>query len=208
MKIQLIFRGDFRLLRANAALRRPTGASARRLRKWCSIKKTNQISVREICEATGINCSSFYLHYADIPALITAIVGEKWTESVERIHEEMHGDPNIFSEAYVAATLREAKRDRAFYRAYFEKFGTAELEKGYQTLFENVFKPFFRRLGIESEHCMEYHFEFVKAGYFAVTRKWLLYGCPETPEEMAKIIKRSMAAIPDDLLPVPDELFI
>ena len=72
-------------------------------------KKTNQISVREICEATGINRSSFYLHYADIPALITAIVGEKWTESVERIHEEMHGDPNIFSEAYVAATLREAK---------------------------------------------------------------------------------------------------
>lgn len=95
-----------------------------------------------------------------------------------------------------------------FYRAYFEKFGTAEVEKGYQTLFENVFKPFFRRLGIESEHCMEYHFEFVKAGYFAVTRKWLLYGCPETPEEMAKIIKRSMAAIPDDLPPVPDELFI
>ena len=171
-------------------------------------KKTNQISVREICEATGINRSSFYLHYADIPALITAIVGEKWTESVERIHEEMHGDPNIFSEAYVAATLREAKRDRTFYRAYFEKFGTAELGKGYQTLFENVFKPFFRRLGIESEHCMEYHFEFVKAGYFAVTRKWLLYGCPETPEEMAKIIKRSMAAIPDDLPPVPDELLI
>lgn len=171
-------------------------------------KKTNQISVREICEATGINRSSFYLHYADIPALLTAIVGEKWTESVERIHEEMHGDPNIFSEAYVAATLREAKRDRTFYRAYFEKFGTTEVEKGYQTLFENVFKPFFRRLGIESEHCMEYHFEFVKAGYFAVTRKWLLYGCPETPEEMAKIIKRSMAAIPDDLPPVPDEFFI
>ena len=46
------------------------------------------------------------------------------------------------------------------------------------------------------------------AGYFAVMRKWLLYGCPETPEEMAKIIKRSMAAIPDDLPPVPDELFI
>lgn len=77
-------------------------------------KKTNQISVREICEATGINRSSFYLHYADIPALLTAIVEEKWTESVERIHEEMHGDPNIFSEAYVAATLREAKRAGRF----------------------------------------------------------------------------------------------
>lgn len=171
-------------------------------------KKTNQISVREICEATGINRSSFYLHYTDVPALMTVIVEEKWAEATKRIQEEMRGDTNIFSEAYVAATLREARRDRAFYRAYFEKFGTAEVEKGYQTLFENVFKPFFRRLGIESEHCMEYHFEFVKAGYFAVTRKWLLYGCPETPEEMAKIIKRSMAAIPDDLPPVPDELFI
>ena len=171
-------------------------------------KKIKQISVREICEATGINRSSFYLHYTDMPALLAAVVEEKWEKSVERIVEEMHGDPNIFSEQYVAATLRETKREAAFYRAYFEKFGTAELEKGYQTLFENVFKPFFRRLGIESEHCMEYHFEFVKAGYFAVTRKWLLYGCPETPEEMAKIIKRSMAAIPDDLPPVPDELFI
>ena len=75
-------------------------------------KKTNQISVREICEATGINRSSFYLHYADIPALITAIVGEKWTESVERIHEEMHGDPNIFSEAYGGDAARgKARQD-------------------------------------------------------------------------------------------------
>lgn len=82
-------------------------------------KKTNQISVREICEATGINRSSFYLHYADIPALITAIVGEKWTESVERIHEEMHGDPNIFSEAYVAATLREGKARQDFLPGVF-----------------------------------------------------------------------------------------
>ena len=171
-------------------------------------KKTNQISVREICEATGINRSSFYLHYTDVPALMTVIVEEKWAEATKRIQEEMRGDTNIFSEAYVAATLREARRDGAFYLAYFEKFGTAEMEKGYQTLFENVFKPYFRLLGIEGEHCMEYHFEFVKAGYFAVTRKWLLYGCPETPEEMAKIIKRSMAAIHDDLPPVPDELFI
>lgn len=171
-------------------------------------KKVKQISVREICEATGINRSSFYLHYTDVPALLAAVVEEKWAKSVERIVDEMHGDPNIFSEAYVAATLHEAKRDRAFYRAYFEKFGTAEVEKGYQTLFENVFKPYFRRLGIEGEHRMEYHFEFVKAGYFAVTRKWLLYGCPETPEEMAKIIKSSIATIPDDLPPVPDELFI
>lgn len=26
------------------------------------------------------------------------------------------------------------------------------MEKGYQTLFENVFKPYFRLLGIEGEH--------------------------------------------------------
>lgn len=163
--------------------------------------------MREICEATGINRSSFYLHYADIPALITAIVWEKWTESVERIHEEMHGDPNIFSEAYVAATLREAKRDRAFYRAYFEKFGTAELEKAIRRCLKTS-SSLFSAARHRERALHGISFEFVKAGYFAVTRKWLLYGCPETPEEMAKIIKRSMAAIPDDLPPVPDELFI
>ena len=30
----------------------------------------------------------------------------------------------------------------------------------------------------------------MKAGYFAVTRKWLLYGCPETPEEMAEFAEK------------------
>lgn len=75
-------------------------------------KKTNQISVREICEATGINRSSFYLHYTDVPALMTVIVEEKWAEATKRIQEEMRGDTNIFSEAYVAATLREGKARR------------------------------------------------------------------------------------------------
>ena len=153
-------------------------------------KKTNQISVREICEATGINRSSFYLHYADIPALITAIVEEKWTESVERIHEEMHGDPNIFSEAYVAATLREAKRDRAFYRAYFEKFGTAELEKGYQTLFENVFKPFFRRLGISPETLKRYEGGRLTPPDETVARMCEVYGVRWLALEHAKATDR------------------
>ena len=120
----------------------------------------------------------------------------------------MHGDPNIFSEAYVAATLREAKRDRTFTGRILRNSARQKWKKAIRRCLKTSSSLFFRRLGIESEHCMEYHFEFVKAGYFAVTRKWLLYGCPETPEEMAKIIKRSMAAIPDDLPPVPDELFI
>lgn len=161
--------------------------------------KIKQISVREICEATGINRSSFYLHYADMPALMTAVVEEKWTQSVKRIQEEMHGDPHIFSKAYIAATLRETKCEAEFYRAYLQNFGTSEIEKGYQALFENVFKPYLRRLGIKNERRMEYQFEFVKAGYFAVIRKWLLYGCLESPEEMAETLKAGMAAVPEDL---------
>lgn len=55
---------------------------------------------------------------------------------------------------------------------------------------------------MESEHQMEYIFSFVKAGFFAVVRQWLLYGCAEAPEEMARLILQVTAPIPEGL-PAP-----
>lgn len=162
-------------------------------------KNIGQITVREICEGVGINRSSFYLHYQDVFALLEAVYREIGKEMFEDILNAKIDSQIYFSEPYLLVILKHVKKHAVLYRAYIENVGMVSIEKGYQILFEEIFKPYFRRLGIQSEHQMEYHFEFAKTGFLAIVRQWLRYDCAETPEEMVRIIMHSIAPIPDSL---------
>ena len=162
-------------------------------------KEISKITVREICEAVGINRSSFYLHYQDVYALLETICNEIGKELFDDFGQINDESGLYFSGEYLLAILRHVKKHYRIYRAYISNVGMSRIDRGYQILFEDVFKPYFRKLGIESEHRMEYHFAYVKAGFFAVLGKWVQYDCVETPEELAEIIKQSMPPIPENL---------
>ena len=162
-------------------------------------KEISKITVREICEAVGINRSSFYLHYQDVYALLEALcneVGKELFEDFAEVHDEAQ---HYFSGPYLLVLVRHVKKHYKLYRAYVSNVGMAQIDKGYQILLEDVFKPYFRKLGIESEHEMEYRFMYVKAGFFAALGQWMRYDCAESPEVFAEIIKQSMPPIPEDL---------
>ena len=167
-----------------------------------SEREPDKITVQEICAHVGINRSSFYLHYRDVYDLLETMSHAAGKAVMEEIERAEIRSPYILSGDYLVVILRHVLRNAVFYRAYFSSVGMAGVEKGYQTLFETVFKPYFRQLGMESEHQMEYIFSFVKAGFFAVVRQWLLYGCAEAPEEMARLILQVTAPIPEGL-PAP-----
>ena len=175
----------------------------RRIREYFAAALTERdigrITVNEICQGVGINRSSFYLHYQDVYALLDAVMEEIGRELFAGFSQTAAKTENYFSDEYLVVILRHTKKHAALYRAYITHVGMGEIEKGYQSLFEGLVKPYLRRLGIESEREMEYYFSFVQAGLFAVLGKWLSYGCIESPEEMAKIIRRVMAPIPEGL---------
>lgn len=162
-------------------------------------KNISQITVREICESVGINRSSFYLHYQDIYAVLEAVCTEVGKEMFEDFNKAALKSDIYFSKEYLMILLQHVRKYYPLYRAYMENVGMQQIEKGYQILFTDVFKPYFRRIGIESEHRMEYHFQFVKAGFFAVVRRWMQYNCEESPEEMVEIIFQTIAPIPEGL---------
>ena len=162
-------------------------------------KEISKISVREICEAVGINRSSFYLHYQDVYALLETMCQEVGKELFEEFGKAAEISQTYFSDLYLLTLLEHVRKHYKLYRAYIANVGMTQIEQGYRVLFEDVFKPYFKRLGMTSEHRMEYHFVYVKAGFFAVLGKWLQYDCEETPEELAQIIKQSMPPIPDGL---------
>ncbi len=167
--------------------------------KQLTEKDISKITVNEMCKAVGINRSSFYLHYQDIYALLEAVCMEVGKEMFEEFSTAALESQMYFSKPYLLIILRHMKKHVALYRAYIRHVGMSSIEKGYQTLFEEIFKPYFRRLGIESERRMEYHFVFVKTGFIAVLQQWLHYDCPETPEELAEIIMQTIAPVPADL---------
>ena len=162
-------------------------------------KEIAKITVREICDAVGINRSSFYLHYPDVYALLETLCKEVGTELFEDFAKAAERSQQYFSETYLLILLQHVRRHHKLYRAYIANVGMEQIDQGYQMLFEDVFKPYFRQLGMESERKMEYHFVYVKAGFFAVLSKWMQYGCAESPEEIAQVIRQSMPPLPEDL---------
>ena len=162
-------------------------------------KEIGKITVREICEAVGINRSSFYLHYPDVYALLETLCREIGAELFEDFAKAAEHSQQYFSDAYLLVLLQHVRRHYKLYRAYIANVGMAQIDQGYQMLFEDIFKPYFRRLGMESERKMEYYFVYVKAGFVAVLSKWMQYGCAESPEEVAQIIRQSMPLLPEDL---------
>ena len=162
-------------------------------------KEISKITVREICEAVGINRSSFYLHYQDVYALLEALCNEAGKELFEGFAEVYDGTQQYFTGPYLLVLLRHIKRHYKLYLAYISNVGMSQIDSGYQILFDDIFKPFFRKIGIESERRMEYYFVYVKAGFFAALGKWMQFDCAETPEEFAEILRQSMPPIPEDL---------
>ena len=162
-------------------------------------REISKISVREICEAVGINRSSFYLHYQDVYALLEAMCQEVGKELFEEFEKAAEISTVYYSDVYLLALLKHVQKHYKLYRAYVANVGMTQIDLGYQALFESVFKPYFKKLGMTSEHRMEYHFVYVKAGFFAVLGKWMQYDCAESPEVLAEIIKKSMPPIPDGL---------
>lgn len=162
-------------------------------------KKISEITVAEICRAVGINRSSFYLHYLDVYDILEKMTREVGEEIAGEIMG-MHLTPRDFATgAYLPPVFRHMERHRDFYLLYFREMGTKDIETHFEELLDAVAKPFMRSVGIESERRIAYHFALYQAGVLAVVKKWLEWGCVETPEEMAQTIASSIAAVPPEV---------
>ncbi len=162
-------------------------------------KKISEITVAEICRAVGINRSSFYLHFLDVYDILEKMTREVGAEVAREIMEMRLTPGDFAAGAYLPPVFRHMERRRSFYLLYFREMGTKDIETHFAMLLDAVARPFMKAAGIESERRIAYHFALYQAGVLAVVRKWLEWGCVETPEEMAETVTSSIAAIPPAL---------
>jgi AcrR family transcriptional regulator len=158
------------------------------------------ITVLDICKAARVNRSTFYLHYLDIYDLMDQIDREL-QQGIMQMYKGMGTDIEHFlTKESLEMIVRYVGEHKDFYRAYMNDFGKNTLARGFEIVFKEYFVPYFKKLGMQSESEMMYHFAFFQAGFTTVIKRWLDMGCIESPQDLTRILWESIPKVPPELL--------
>lgn len=158
------------------------------------------ITVKEICEAAGVNRSTFYLHYETI--------GDLLSESVEYMNEHflayMKKDQAAFTDKlrhcsmeelylvtpeYLTTYLNYIKEYQRLFRTALENPVALRLENSYAGLEKHVLRPILERYGVP-EQDRSYMMTFYIHGLMAIITEWLKKGCDDPVERIIDVMQR------------------
>lgn len=163
-------------------------------------KDFGYITVKEICEAAGVNRSTFYLHYETIADLLS--------ESVSHMNEQflayMEKDSDVFftklrdcpldelylvTPEYLTPYLSYIEKHRRLFRTATENAAVLRLDKSYDGMFRHVFEPILDRYGV-AEQDRSYLMAFYIHGLMAIVSEWLKNDCADSVAYVADIIQQ------------------
>ena len=153
-----------------------------------------KITVREICERTGIHRSTFYAHYRDIFDLVDKVeqnMSRQLTESFFRKLDENASARDCFIELFTF--IREHSNFYLYYLTESKQYGILQLAWDPIRERAGAMNADPTRFGARTEEEMAYHGVFFLVGITAVVRMWLQKGCRETPADLYDLLRRQAA---------------
>ena len=145
--------------------------------------KYEDITIKDICDKSGINRSTFYAHYDDINDLIIKIEG-KFAHGMAVIFDYgFRRNNDAFVEMFTFV-----KENKYFYKAFLNIPYITLAEKNAKNEILTNIKDKDNNLG--KDIGLHYRASFFGAGIKEICRLWLARDCEETPEQMAKILLR------------------
>lgn len=158
------------------------------------------ITVKEICEAAGVNRSSFYLHYETMADLLS--------ESVSHMNEQfltyMKKDSQTFvtklrdcpldelyliTPEYLTPYLGYIEQHKRLFRTATENAAVLGMDKSYDRMFRHVFTPILDRYGIPQQD-RRYIMAFYIQGLMAIISEWLRNDCADSIAYVVDMIQR------------------
>ncbi|WP_369297253.1 TetR/AcrR family transcriptional regulator [uncultured Neglectibacter sp.] len=157
------------------------------------------ITVKEICEAAGVNRSTFYLHYETISDLLeesVQYINDRFLEyfqasAVELLPEIQDSalDKLVFiTPKYLVPYLNYVRDHRQLFRTALQKSGSLRLETVYSRMFEAVFDPILDRFRILPQE-RQYKMAFYIHGLTGMIDEWLQNDCAESIGQMVRLIQ-------------------
>ena len=158
------------------------------------------ITVKEICEAAGVNRSTFYLHYETMADLLS--------ESVSHMNEQfltyMKKDSQTFvtklrdcpldelyliTPEYLTPYLGYIEQHKRLFRTATENAAVLGMDKSYERMFRHVFTPILDRYGIPQQD-RRYIMAFYIQGLMAIISEWLRNDCADSIAYVVDMIQR------------------
>ena len=143
-------------------------------------KEINQISVSDICKKCNLNRSTFYSNYIDIYDLADKIKEDLFQEVLNLYPEEVKTSKHSYD---FLRLFNHIKDNQLFYKTYFKLDYDNNFEFFDKMVDSNEVSKYYG-----DKDNISYHITFFKAGLNAVIKRWLYYGCVESPEEIRDII--------------------
>ena len=156
--------------------------------EFVQTKNVEDISVTDICKATGLNRSTFYANYIDIYDLVEKIKDKMVNDFFNVYREESVKKVHSYDFLKLFQHIRD---NQLFYKTYFKL--NLDLSSSVEFIDETEANRFDR-----SYEDIDYHVTFFKAGLNAILKKWLDNNCDKSPEEIQNIIKREYKYIKID----------
>ncbi len=162
-------------------------------------KDFEYITVKEICQAAGVNRSTFYLHYETIGDLVgecvgylnqrfLTYIGPEQRKLVDRLKDCPLDELYLMTPEYIAPYLGFIKEYRCLFRVAVRNAAVLRLDTTYDRMFRNVFTPILDRFGVP-EADRGYMMSFYIRGLMAIVEMWLGNDCADPEERITELMR-------------------
>ena len=170
-------------------------------------KPLDFITISELCEAAGVNRSTFYLHYETLGDLLEETTRyllndflsyfSTETKSIARNLKNCELKDLIFvCDKYLTPYFAYIKDNKEVFGTVLTNNKTLGFEDIYERLFDNIFDPILDRFQYpqsDKQYVMMYYLN----GINAIVCEWLNNGCDKPIEELSKIVSICVFGLKD-----------
>ena len=158
------------------------------------------ITVKEICEAAGVNRSTFYLHYETMADLLSESVShmneqfltymKKDSQTfVTKLRDCPLDELHLITPEYLTPYLGYIEQHKRLFRTATENAAVLGMDKSYDRMFRHVFTPILDRYGIPQQD-RRYIMAFYIQGLMAIISEWLRNDCADSIAYVVDMIQR------------------
>ena len=158
------------------------------------------ITVKEICEAAGVNRSTFYLHYetmADLLAESAQYIIDRFrkampqdtAEFLEKLPDRPLEELYLVAPEYLTPDLTYIKEHRRIFRVAVEQAAVLRMQDAYGGLHQYVLTPILDRFQVPPAD-REYMMAFYIRGLMAIIDRWLRDDCRDSIGHIVAVMQR------------------
>ncbi len=161
-------------------------------------KEFEYITVKEICALSGVNRSTFYLHYESTNDLLLETVdfiNSRFISYFEDVGKITTADItkgpkealNFITPKFLLPWLTFIRDNQGLYSTVLKRMETLRLGEGYMPILTRIIFPILERYGVKEDNKI-YVLNYYLEGLNGIVKEWIRNECKKPIEEVLSII--------------------